>query len=59
MFYKKKNCYNQRFEYSPLVNELKKQTDIAKKQYQGLNNVHRFNRDFDEVMKKNNIIKKI
>ena len=28
-----------RFEYSPLGSELKKQTDIAKKQYQGLEKV--------------------
>ena len=28
-----------RFEYSSLASELKKQTDIAKKQCQGLNNV--------------------
>ena len=42
MFYKKKDLLEKndalkRFEHSPLRNELKKQTSIAEKQYQGLN----------------------
>ena len=42
MFYQKKNLQEKaatlkRFEYSILDKELKAQTDIAKKQYQGLN----------------------
>ena len=31
----RKKYYNQKCEYSPLVSELKTQTDIAKKQFQG------------------------
>ena len=34
-----------RFEYSPLGIELKKQTDIAKKQYEGLDKVYKFNKN--------------
>ena len=42
MFYKKKDLLEKndalkRFEHSPLRSELKKQTSIAEKQYQGLN----------------------
>ena len=42
MFYKKKDLLEKndalkRFEHSPLRNELKKQTSIEEKQYQGLN----------------------
>ena len=35
----------ERFEYSPLGKELKAQTDIAKKQYQGLNKAFISNKD--------------
>ena len=38
-----------RFEYSSLASELKKQTDIAKKQCQGLNNVQKFDKKEDDV----------
>ena len=38
----KKSCYNKRFEYSPLDSELKKQTDVARKQYQRLDKVYKF-----------------
>ena len=34
-----------RFEYSPLGSELEKQTDLAKKQYQGLDKVCEFDKD--------------
>ena len=37
-----------RFEYSPLSRELKSQTDIAKKQYQKLDNTF----EFDKIIKK-------
>ena len=37
-----------RFEYSPLGKELKAQTDIAKKQYQKLDDAH----EFHEIIKK-------
>ena len=33
------------FEYSPLGSELTKQTDIAKKQYQGLDKIFSSNKD--------------
>ena len=33
-----------RFEFSPLGTELKKKTDIAKKQYQGLGNAFKFDK---------------
>ena len=33
-----------RFEYSPLGKELKVQTDIAKRQYQKLDNTYRFDK---------------
>ena len=35
-----------RFEYSPLGKELKAQTDIAKKQYQKLDDTYRFDKIF-------------
>ena len=38
----RKSYYNQRFEYSPLVSELKKLTDIANEQYQRLDKVYKF-----------------
>ena len=34
-----------RFEYSPLDKELKEQADIAKKQYQKLNNTFEFDKN--------------
>ena len=38
-----------RFEYSPLSVELKKQTDIAKMQYQGMDHFFSFNKDNKNV----------
>ena len=35
-----KDATMKRFEYSPLGKELKAQTDIVKKQYQGLNKIY-------------------
>ena len=43
MFFQKKTTIKG-FEYSPLGKELKAQTDITKKQYQGLDKVY----DFDK-----------
>ena len=34
-----------RFEYSPLGSELKKQADITKKQYPGIDKVYEFDKD--------------
>ena len=53
MFYQKKNLLEKtatmiRFEYSPLRKELKVQTDIAKKQYQKLDDAF----EFDKIIKK-------
>ena len=39
-----------RFEFSPLGKKLKAQTDIAKKQYQKLDNTY----EFDKIIKKEN-----
>ena len=39
-----------RFEYSPLGKELKAQTDIAKKQYQKLDNTDEFVRIKKEIL---------
>ena len=39
-----------RFEYYSLSNELKAQTDIAKKQYQKLDDTY----EFDKIIKKRN-----
>ena len=38
-----------RFEYSPLSVELKKQTDMAKMQYQGMDHFFSFNKDNKNV----------
>ena len=38
----------ERSEYSSLGSQLKKQTDIAKKQYQGLHKVHEFDKKEDD-----------
>ena len=38
----KKAATIKRFEYSPLDSELKKQTDVARKQYQRLDKVYKF-----------------
>ena len=46
-----------RLEFLPLGSELKKQTDIAKKQYHGLSKVHRFDNEDDEIIKKSSIKK--
>ena len=43
MFYKRKN-YQEIVEYSPLGSELKKQTSLAKKQYQELDEVYGLNK---------------
>ena len=43
----------ERSEYSSLGSQLKKQTDIAKKQYQGLHKVHEFDKkENDETINK-------
>ena len=44
-----KSATIKRFEYSPLDSELKKQTDIAKKQYQWLDKVFSSNKDNKNV----------
>ena len=44
-----------KFEYFPLWKELKAQTDIAKKQYQGLDKIY----EFDETINKNQHLKSI
>ena len=41
------------FEYSPLGSELKKQADIAKKLYQGLNNVYALCKKEEKYTKNN------
>ena len=41
-----------RFEYSPLDKELKAQTDIAKKQYQGWDKTFISNKDNESLIKK-------
>ena len=38
----------ERSEYSSLGSQLKKQTDIAKKQYRGLHKVHEFDKKEDD-----------
>ena len=38
----------ERSEYSSLGSQLKKQTDIAKKQYKGLHKVHEFDKKEDD-----------
>ena len=43
-----KSATMKRFEYSPLGKELKAQTDIAKKQYQQLDDTYKF----DKILKK-------
>ena len=53
MFYQKKTCWKKaatmkRFEYLPLDKESKSQTDIAKRQYQKLDNTF----EFDKIIKK-------
>ena len=54
IFYQKKNLLGKattlkRFEYAPLGKLLKARTNIAKKQYQKLDNIF----EFDEIIKKN------
>ena len=44
-----KSATIKRFEYSPLDSELKKQTDIAKKQYQWLDKAFSSNKDNKNV----------
>ena len=44
----KKLPTKKRFEYSPLGKELKVQTGIAKKQYQGLDKIYQFNKTTNE-----------
>ena len=48
MLYQKKNAALKQFEHSPLGKELKAQTDIAKKQYQKLDNTY----EFDKIIEK-------
>ena len=51
------------FEYSPLGSELKKQTDIAKKQYQGLDKIFSSNKDSkhlnESLIKEQTVAKKL
>ena len=57
MFYRKK-IYQKKllqkniFEYSPLGDELKKQTGVAKKQYQKLDKVYEFDKKEEDKIKK-------
>ena len=44
-----------RFEYFPLGNKLKEQTDIAKKQYQKLDDTFKF----DKTIKKEKLVNQI
>ena len=46
-----------RFDHSPLGSEMKKQTDSAKKEYQGLGKIHRFDKEDDELMRKKELKK--
>ena len=49
----KKAATIKRFEYSPLHSELKKQTDVARKQYQRLDKVYKFDKnEKDETINK-------
>ena len=48
-----------RLEYLPLGSELKKQRDIAKKHYHGLNKVHRFYNEVEEIINKKPALKSI
>ena len=46
-----------RFEYSPLDSEMKKQTDVAKKQYQRPDKVLKFDKKEEPIIKKCNEFK--
>ena len=49
----KKAATIKRFEYSPLPSELKKQIDVARKQYQRLDKVYKFDKnEKDETINK-------
>ena len=49
----KKAATIKRFEYSPLRSELKKQIDVARKQYQRLDKVYKFDKnEKDETINK-------
>ena len=49
----KKIATIERFEYSPLRSELKKQIDVARKQYQRLDKVYKFDKnEKDETINK-------
>ena len=47
-----------RFQYSSLGNELKKQTDIAKKEYQGLDTIYECDKKEDDETNRKPTIKK-
>ena len=53
-----KAATSQRFEYSQFGSELKKQTDTAKKQYQGLDEVFELNKKEEIIIKKEKPITK-
>ena len=48
-----------RFKYSPLGSELKKKTDIAKTQYQGLDKFYKFDKKEEDETKSIDKTKKI
>ena len=53
-----KAATSQEFEYSQFGSELKKQTDTAKKQYQGLDEVFELNKKEETIIKKEKPITK-
>ena len=57
MFHQKKSLLKKvatikTFRFSPLSKELKAQTDISKKQFQGLDKVGSFDKEYEKAMKK-------